>query len=125
MRAALCIGLTLLAAPAWAEWTRAKDNAQRTSYMDLDFVKVGDLRRGWMLLDFKNRFPADQGGFHSGKIRFELDCKEKKARMIEMVNYAEPMLRGEIVVHDKEADEWGPIPPDSDIELMFMLACGK
>ena len=125
MRMVLCLMLALVSAPASAEWVKARENAQFVTYIDWDIVKEGNVRRVWYLQDVKKRVSAEIGGFLSAKSRWEFDCGLKKARVVELATFSGPMAKGKRLSQDNEADEWAAIPPDSDIELMSMLACDK
>lgn len=126
MRIILCFLLTLVAAPAWAEWVKVgvANDGRFTFYIDPDSIrKDGNLRKVWEIQDRRQR---DKDGVMSWRARSEYDCKEEQTRILALSKHSEPMAGGETLwSRHGDAGEWSDIPPGSIVESALKRVCAK
>jgi hypothetical protein len=80
----------------------------------------------WDLLDFKAVQARPYGTpYMSQKTRQEYDCKEERARILDVLRYSENMGRGEVARADSDPDEWKSVRPGSMAAVLREFACGN
>lgn len=123
MRKVLCILLTLVAAPAWAEWVHLEANETGNFYIDpVTIRKDGNMRRVWGLLDLKQR---GKDGEMSRRYLKEYDCKGDRDRLLSASMHSELMGGGTVLLSWNGAYEWDHIPPGTVAATILKLACKK
>jgi len=73
----------------WPEWVEVGDERIVTSYADPASIRrAGNLAKMWDLLDFKAVQARPYGTpYRSQKTQQEYDCKEERARTIQLLRY--------------------------------------
>jgi len=128
MGKALLMGLlAVVSSSAVAEWVEIGGNESATAYADRATIeKAGNLVKMWDLLDFKVVQARPYGTpYRSQKTRQEYDCKEARARILDVLRYAENMGGGEEAPADSDPDEWKPARPGSTLAMLRAFACGN
>ncbi len=128
MGKALLMGLlAVVSSSAVAKWVEIGGNESATAYADLATIeKAGNLVKMWDLLDFKVVQARPYGTpYRSQKSRQEYDCKEERARILDVLRYAENMGGGEEARADSDPDEWKPARPGSTLAMLRAFACGN
>jgi hypothetical protein len=128
MGKALLMGLlAVVSTSAVAEWVEVGGNESATAYADRATIdKAGNLVKMWDLLDFKVVQARPYGTpYRSQKTRQEYDCKEARARILEVLRYSENMGGGEEAPTDSDPDEWKPARPGSTLAMLRAFACGN
>jgi len=119
--------LAVVSSSAAAEWIEVGDERIVTSYADPASIRrAGNLAKMWDLLDFKAVQARPYGTpYRSQKTQQEYDCKEERARTIQLLRYSDNMAGGEEVYAASDPDEWKPVSPGSTTERLLNFACGK
>jgi hypothetical protein len=112
---------------ATAEWVKVGDEEIVTSYADPATVRMaGNIATMWDMLDFKAAQARPYGvPYMSQKTQQEYDCKEQRARKINLLRYSDSMAGGEEVNADPDPSEWKPVSPGSTNERLLKFACEK
>jgi len=119
--------LAVVSSSAVAEWVKIGGNESATAYADRATIeKAGNLVKMWDLLDFKVTQARPYGTpYRSQKTRQEYDCKEERARILDVLRYSENMGEGEEARADSDPDEWKPARPGSTLAMLRAFACGN
>lgn len=124
------LALTAMYSNVIAEWVKLdpKNNTNIVMYVDHATIrKTGSTSKMWSLIDLKTqKVDSDSGKpFFSSKDQSEYDCKNKRMRLLFFSNHSKNMGSGDVVYFSKPTLEWTPIPPDSFLERLWRVACGK
>lgn len=122
MRIILCFILSLVAAPAWAEWVKVSASDTSSFYIDPASIrKAGNLRKVWQIADLEQRDTVD--GEMSRRTRAEYDCKEERFRSLAFSYHSEPMAGGETLRSKDGVGTWSAIPPGSVAANILKIVC--
>ena len=112
---------------AIADWAPIGGNENGTIYVDpTTSTKEGDMVSMWDLLDFKSVQLTTLGKhFLSQMSHHELDCKEKRGRMLETTMYSANAESGEVVYRDVRIGQWEPLKPETVLQILWNVACGN
>lgn len=125
-RKSLLMPLLLLATgSAWAGWEGVGTNDDgATIYVDRATIrKDGNLRRMWMLTDFKQR---DKNGVMSMRQMNEYDCKSERGKLLAQSEHDKPMTGGKVLVGSGVVHGgWYEIPPGTVAEGMLKIVCAQ
>lgn len=117
---AACIALASFGVNA--EWVIVNETATATTYADPDTITLsGQSRKLWTLKDYKK----SQRGDMSAKGQHEFDCAGQQWRILFISFHKDSMGRGEASFTSNKAQDWMPIPPGSDAEILWKSACLK
>ena len=123
--------LVLSSAPAYAEWVAVEQDylspGLGTLYIDPDSIqREGNMVTVWQLIDFKTM----QGGrsptrFLSTKTQKQLDCGEKRFRLLAFTAFTDGMGAG--IPDDGYVDKqvWLPVEAESITQTLWEVVCGK
>lgn len=118
--------LTVASTGAAAEWLAMGDNGQAEIYIDkATITRSGDTAKMWSLQELKQPGSAGGAAYVSLKRLDEYDCKEPRTRGVEISAFPKPMAQGTAVASEKGSGAWTKVAPDSAIEKMWKIACGK
>lgn len=123
MRIILCFLLSLVAAPAWAEWVKVSvaEDGSLSIYIDPASIrKDGNLRKVWQINARKQR---DKDGAMSVRARHEYDCKEDRFRVLAASSHSEPMAGGDVLESADDPSTWFAIPPDTLSARVLKVVC--
>lgn len=110
---------------AIAEWVSVSGSGSTTVYVDIStFRKDGNKVKMWILQDSKTAKPTTPP-YMSSKEEMEFDCAEEQSRALYRSFHSGNMGAGETVHTSPDPDKWKPVPPESIIEVVWKLACGK
>lgn len=126
-RAIFLMILAIVSGGAGAEWVVAGRDETWTVYFDPATIRrTGDIVKMWRLFDFRTT-QVREGfkPFMSSRGQHEYDCKEERARMLSVSWHSGSMTSGDVVASTSNPGSWDPVPPDSTIELLWQMACGK
>ena len=126
-KALMMVLLAVVSSSAVAEWVEIGGNESATAYADRATIeKAGNLVKMWDLLDFKVTQARPYGTpYRSQKTRQEYDCKEDRARTLDVLRYSENMGGGEEARADSDSDEWKAARPGSTLAMLRAFACGN
>ena len=118
--------LAVASGGAAAQWVTMGDNGQAEIYIDkTTFARSGDTAKMWSLQELKQPGSAGGAAYVSLKRLDEYDCKEPRTRGVEISAFPKPMAQGTAVASEKGSGAWTKVAPDSAIEKMWKIACGK
>ena len=111
-----------LALPAAAAPVLVGETAEGTQFfLENDSVRrAGAIVRYWEVQNFKTR---DEDGVHSMRVRWEMDCRQEKSRILSVSEHAEPMAKGNKLETDNRAGEWSDLPAGTAGRKYFELLC--
>lgn len=118
--------LLLVCNMAYAGWTSVGHFDNGDFYIDRQsMTRKGDQREIWTLMDYRFvQMDANKNIFRSSRAMMQLNCVEKKARIIHMSFYSGSMLRGNEISKMGTLKEWEPVPPDTPIYRILEVTCG-
>ena len=110
----------------FAEWTEVGGDGDITAYADSETIKrKGSKVKMWSMNDYKTVHSLDNG-YLSGASYDEYDCEGGTRRMLDLYLYSGNMRSGDIVYsHKNIKEEAESIIPQSILESLFKIACGK
>ena len=120
--------LAVFSTSVLAEWTMVGGgNDAYIGYADLSTIrKSGNKVKMWNLMDLKVVRMVNGTRFLSMTNQFEYDCKEETMRRLALNAYAKNMGQGEpVFTSGAMHEEPQPIPPGTEAEGLFKVACGK
>ena len=121
-RGALALLLLAASAPAWADWVKVLEGAERTYYLDPASVqRNATLSRVWTLMDLKKQASS---GAMSRKALQEFDCDEKRDRILSISEHSWPMAGGTIFFVDNTERAWRSTAPGTVNEHIRKIVCG-
>lgn len=126
-RGMLVLLLAALSGSAMAEWVQVGGSDTETVYVD-PAMRWGDNNTAklWALSDFKvAQRRNDRGPFKSQKVEYEYDCKQAQSRLLYFTSHSESMAEGEVVDFNVVPGDWAPVAPNSRLEELWKIACGK
>ena len=126
-KAILVLALAIVSSSAMAEWIEVGSNETDTLYVDLSTRREkGNLAKMWALNDFKAiQRLEDREPFMSEKTEYEHDCEGAQSRLLYLTSYTKPMAAGEVVGYNLAPGEWMQFPPESALDILWRIACGK
>ena len=126
-KAILMLLLAVVNSSAMAEWVEVGSSKTDTLYFDPSTIRGADNRaKMWALNDFKVTQRLDERKpFKSEKAEYEYDCKQTQSRLLYFTSYTESMAGGEVVDFNVVPGEWAPVLPDSGLEALWKIVCGK
>lgn len=108
MRALLIPWLVLAATPVWADWVKVAATADASLYVDPSAIaRQGGIRRVPVVHDYA----TPEGSVHSRRVTYEIDCAGERMRSVSVVEYAQPMARGEPVAAREGDSTWLYVAP--------------
>jgi len=123
--------LFLSTVPAYAGWVAVEKDyllpGLQTVYVDPDSIhREGNLVTLWQLINFKTM----QGGrsptrFSSTKTHKQIDCAEKRLRLLAFTDFWGNMGTGIAVNGYVDTGKWLPVEPKSINQALWEIACGK
>ena len=118
--------LLLVSNMAYAEWTSVGHFDNGDFYIDRQsMIRKGDQREIWTLMDYRFvQMDANKNVFRSSRSMMQLNCAEKKGRIIHMSFFSGSMLRGNEVSKMGMLKDWEPVPPDTPIYRILEVTCG-
>jgi hypothetical protein len=63
--------------------------------------------------------------FKSEKVEYEYDCKLAQSRLLYFTSHTESMAGGEVVDFNVVPGEWARVSPNTGLEELWKIACGK
>ena len=114
---------------AAAEWFQVDKSNTFTVYADAATIRrSGNMVKMWNLLDFKTaekNLVTPSKPYLSERTQQEYDCNDERYRLLYLSHHSENMGNGEVVFADSDPSNWSPVPPQSIVEILWKLACGK
>lgn len=126
-RIVLALLLAGVSGSATADWVAVGSSETDTLYVDLSTIRGSDNKaKMWALKDFKATQRLDEREpFKSEKAEYEYDCKREQSRLLYFTSHTESMAGGEVVDFNVVPGEWVPVSPDSGLEALWNIVCGK
>lgn len=117
--------LALASGSVHAEWSRVGNFNNGDFYIDHDTLSVKDgVREVWSLMDYRyTQMDSNKKIFRSSRAMLQLNCPEKKARIIHMSFFSGQMLRGNEISKMGMLKDWEPVPPDTPIRRILETVC--
>lgn len=123
MRVILCFLISLVAAPAWADWVPMSESDDPATYIDPATVrKDGNLRRASMLENLKQK---GKFGELSRQTLVEYDCKEERSRTLSYSLHSEPMSGGQLLLTNDYYGRWTAIVSGTDGAFALYFVCTR
>ena len=118
--------IAVVSSSASAEWLESCQSERFTCYIDSDTIlKAGKRVKVWELFDYKTTQDITPAPYISMKVQDEFDCEESHRRALYTSFHSGNMGEGNTVLTDSDPGKWKPVPPDSAVELLWKIACGK
>jgi hypothetical protein len=119
--------LSLSCGMAAADWSLLIRDANGTTYFDKEKIAVQEtLATAWTLYDAE--VPAEirpNEYSHSARTLSEFNCRERTARTMVMIGYAERMASGKVMSVKNTPSQWEVINPQTWRQAVFKVACPK
>jgi surface-adhesin protein E len=121
--------LAAVSSTAMAEWVEVGRSESETLYVDPSTITIRGTANGarmWALKDFNA--PQRLGRrepFKSEKVEREYDCELAQSRLLYFTSHSENMAGGEVVDFNFVPGDWTPVPPDTGLDELWKIACGK
>jgi hypothetical protein len=111
----------------FAEWTKIAPVNDNTVYIDIGSIKrKGNKVKVWYLYDFNTVRKFENYNYLSQVQHDEFDCKDTTSRMLDYYLYSGNKRSGGVVYSETNIKDVGiSIMPDSILEGLFTIACGK
>lgn len=123
MRVALYFLITLLAAPAWADWMLVEDDGDVAIYIDPATTQKNDqFRRVLAVQDLKEK---GKDGEMSRRILMEYDCKEQRSRTLSTSFHSEPMAGGKTLLSNDYYTRWTTLVSGTDSSVPLRYVCAQ
>ena len=111
---------------ASAAWVKVGGNEITTVYADLETIRIEDSGvKMWNLLDLKTAKTSPTLPYLSMKSLTEYDCANVTYRFLDSLNFSANMGEGEEVYRNRSIPEWNLVPPQSAVNTLWKIACGK
>jgi hypothetical protein len=126
--AILMLLLAVVSRSAMADWVKVGSNQTDTLYVDPSTIRAGadNSVKLWAMNDFKvPQRLHEREPFKSEKAEYEYDCKLAQSRLLYFTSYTESMAEGEVVDFNLVPGAWDRVPPNSGLEELWKIACGK
>jgi len=126
-KAILVFLLAVMSSSAMAEWVKVGSNETDTLYVDPSTLRFSDnTSRMWAMNDFKvTQQLHEREPFKSEKVEYEYDCKLAQSRLLYFTSHTESMAGGEVVDFNVVPGEWARVSPNTGLEELWKIACGK
>ena len=123
MRLVVTFLLMLAAAPAWADWVKVDESAERAYYIDSASIrKTAQTAKVWTIQDLKI---ANIAGGRSRRALQEFDCAEPKDRILSISAYSWSMARGTVLFEENRERPWRPTTPGTVNDRIRGYVCGR
>ncbi|MGB4346748.1 MAG: surface-adhesin E family protein [Burkholderiaceae bacterium] len=119
--------LLVLTASAHAEWSRVGYFANGNFYIDrATIASVNGHREVWSMMDYGSpQMDQNRKIYRSTRSMLQLDCPQKKARIIHMTFFSGSMLGGNEISKMGMLQDWSPVPPDTPIRGILDDVCRR
>lgn len=118
--------LALVSTNVLAEWTLVGTDEESTVSIDMARTRKADnVVRMWILKDFKTVQEFEGDKFLSQESLEDFDCKGERTRKTHLIWFSKNMGNGKVVLMGDTPATWFPVPPQSGIESLWKMACGK
>lgn len=126
-KAIIVLLLAFVSSSALAEWVEVGTSDAETLYVDPSTIRwTDDTAKMWALNDFKTTQRLDKReAFKSEKVEYEYDCKLAQSRLLYFTSHTESMAGGEVVDFNVVPGDWARVSPNSGLEELWKIACGK
>ncbi len=127
-KAILMLLLAAVSSSALADWVKVGSNPTDTLYVDPSTIRWGadNSVKMWAMNDFKvTQQLHEREPFKSEKVEYEYDCKLAQSRLLYFTSHTESMAEGEVVDFNVVPGDWAPVSPNSGLEELWKIACGK
>jgi hypothetical protein len=123
----LALLLCAASGSAMAEWVKVGSSKTDTLYVDPSTIRWADnTAKMWALNDFKvTQRSNERRPYRSEKVEYEYDCKLAQSRLLYFTSHTESMAAGEVVDFNVVPGDWAGFAPNSGLEEMWKIACGK
>jgi hypothetical protein len=99
------------------------ENPEQIDYIERATIhKMGNVRRAWVLADEKKALPD---GVMSVRALWELDCKAKKFRTLELSMFAGSMGGGPVLESFSKPGDWNDIAPRTNGATIHKIVCAR
>ena len=118
--------LALASGSATAEWVSQGDVGNAEIFVDSGTIaRSGDTATMWTVSNLKTPGSANGASYVSLKRQDEYDCKDSRARGLQISAHPKPLGEGPAVATEKGSGAWTAVAPDSISEMLWKIACGK
>lgn len=123
----MALVLAFACSSALAKWSRVGNFDNGDFYIDRATIADREGHREvWSLMDY--HYPKKHGNgqiYRSTRSMLQLNCAQKKARIIHMSFHSSSMLRGDEINKMGMLKDWDPVPPDTPIRGILDLVCRR
>lgn len=118
--------LVLMSSTALADWTNIGETSSFIVYVNYSSIhKFGTNFKMWHIKDYKDVQKKSYGTFLSAKELYEYDCEGEQVRILSSSLFSGNMGNGEVIYDSGKVETWFPVPPESNFEGLWKVACGK
>jgi hypothetical protein len=112
---------------ALAKWVKLGEIEDTGFYYNPSKIhKEGNEVKMWALMDYKTAKQTIEGrSYLSDMSQEEYDCKKVLRRTLKLSMHSKNMGTGKIVYSSTLAGKWVHIAPNSTVEDLWKIACGK
>lgn len=122
--AGMVLLLTVFASPVRAEWLKVASTDQDVFYLGTEeSEKFGANIMVWVLRDHVGVRYGTHGAYRSSKDQIEVDCQQRRIRLIYSSDHPEPMGRGKFIHSEHGPMSWNAVDPRSTLNRIVNVAC--
>lgn len=123
-RATLLLFVLSLPVPAWADWMQYGVDEDGTDYfLDPETLQIinGNVRV-WVLNNYPTKRPDGNMSAHAFQ---EIDCTQRRMRVLSFAQFAEPFAGGRILFSTNERSEWMFVAPSTMGARLMTRVCSN
>jgi hypothetical protein len=124
--AGMVLGAVVLASPAWAEWIQVTRTDKDVFYLGSEkSEQFGANIMVWVLRDHVGPRYGPQGAYLSSKDQIEIDCRNRRIRLIYSSDHPQAMGEGKFIHSSHGPMSWNMVDPRSTLNRIVNLACAR
>lgn len=117
------VAVSLAATSAWADWVQFSSSNGNMFFMETSAIsRVNGNVRAWIMEEHPQ---VNKLGERSNKQYMEIDCREKKLRMLSFQSFNGSMGGGSSLGSDNNPDSWSFASPGSVDMSLVRTACSR
>jgi len=122
----LLLLLAAFAGPVRAEWVKVASSEQDVFYLDTEpSEKFNANIMVWVLRDHLGVRYGPQGAYLSSKDQIEVDCRQRRIRLIYSSDHPQAMGRGKFIHSQHGPMSWNAVDPRSTLNRIVSVACAR
>lgn len=123
MKKLLVTLLILCTGPVWAGWVLYEDSGSSKHFIDPSTIRGTTLKKVWKKTEFET--PGNDG-WRSFRSFYEIDCSDKKSRLLQLSAFDGPNLTGRVLeTYTYRDSEWVYAAPETIMATSIEIVCRK